>query len=300
MCLLIATTGRARPSKKALRRAAIQNPDGFGFAVIGDGKIYSYRSMDINDTIKSYCMVRDEFPEGDSIFHLRITTHGDTNIDNCHPFRVNDDVVMGHNGMLPIKEEDGKSDTRIFAEDWLPEFDLGELLDTDEGMSELSQFAGGSKLAFLNTSSLLKQSLYIVNESLGHWADGVWYSNNSYKKSYGYTYNNFSKYTSYASYSKYSSYSTPKEIDLEHDDVWSYRSVHDGDMAWDEEFGCWVPSTEEADHSLVSWICSTCKHEEIYDLDIDQAEMCPECGHCWYCEKSFAECFCNTYNQDEF
>lgn len=287
MCLLIATTGTNRPSKKALRRAAKNNPDGFGFAVIGDGRIYTYRSMDIEDTIKSYFDVRDEFPDSNSLFHLRITTHGATNISNCHPFRVNDDVVMGHNGTLPIKEENGKSDTRIFAEEWLPQFDLRELLDTQEGVTELETFAGSSKLAFLNTSSDLRDSLYIINEKYGHWDGGIWYSNGSYKKSYGsfvfinttsstYKINDRRAYTPRDTYS----FNDP------------YYNPLDDDYVWDYEKGEWVDEDEFDDAHIVYWTCSSCGAKEIIDLNEDEASHCYECGTCWYCEKPWSECAC--------
>ena len=285
MCLLIATTGKARPSKKALRRAAQQNPDGYGFAVIGDGRIYTYRSMNAEDTIKRYFEVRDEFPVGDSIFHLRITTHGATNIDNCHPFRVNDDVVMGHNGMLPIKEEGGRSDTRIFAEDWLPEFDLVDLLDTDGGIQELEKFAGSSKLAFLNTSSVLRRSLYIVNEDLGHWNEGVWYSNNSYKKNYGSSFGTWSyKATpTYTIRDRRHSY-TPND---------DYTDYTWNGMVWDDEEATWVQVQHDVlDDDIVQWTCETCGNQEIFDLNQDDPEICMECSTCWYCNKIAFECQC--------
>jgi len=292
MCLLIATTGASKPSKKALKRAAVANPDGFGFAVIGDNKIYTYRSMDIGKTISEYFTARDEFPNGDSIFHLRITTHGETNVENCHPFIVNDDVVMGHNGMLPIKEDNGRSDTRIFAEDWLPEFDLGDLLDTQKGFQELETFASGSKLAFLNTSSLLRQSLYIVNERLGHWNEGVWYSNNSYKKNYGYSFGTYKPGSTYTGRSYYSS--TPKDYQ------YVAGGAHSCDTVWSDEEAKWVDINEaDFEYDYVNWLCRVCQTQHMIDLTEPGMDFCPECGSCWYCEKSYAECGCTVYEDDK-
>jgi len=302
MCLLIATTGNARPSKKALRRAAVNNPDGFGWAIIGDGRIYTFRSMDAEETIKSYFEVRDEFPNSNSIFHLRITTHGATNIDNCHPFRINDDVVMGHNGMLPIKEDAGRSDTRIFAEDWLPEFDLADLLDTQDGIADLSKFAGGSKLAFLNTSSLLSKSLYIINEDLGHWQDGVWYSNNSYKKTYG-SYTFSGSYTlGQSSVKPYTpTYKvTDKRRFTPEDEIpsYTYRPWSPSDLVWDAEECIWVQDSGESDVDEVCWTCSGCHGTEIFDLSVDAPDFCHECGQCWYCEMAWHDCFCASFEDE--
>lgn len=296
MCLLIATRGKARPSKKALRRAAQQNPDGFGFAVIGDGKIHSYRSMNAEDTIKKYFQYRDQYPDGDSIFHLRITTHGKTNIDNCHPFQITSDVVMGHNGMLPIEDDGTRSDTRIFAEDWLPQFDLNELLDDDAGFADLSKFAGGSKLAFLSTSDMLARSLYIVNEQLGHWSDGVWYSNGSYKKSYG-TLVGYSGW----SYTKPTYKISDRRASVRSYEIDSYYEPYGGnDLVWDDIECAWVQDDGLNTNDIVYWTCETCGHCEIFDLSEDEIDYCDQCGTCWYCHRPFDTCACVSFDDGEF
>lgn len=59
--------------------------------------------------------------------HLRHTTKGANGLDNCHPFTVyhsNDrHVLLMHNGTMPVKfcpkAGDDRSDTRIFAEDFV-------------------------------------------------------------------------------------------------------------------------------------------------------------------------------------
>lgn len=283
MCLLIYASPNSAPTKKSLRRAAVHNPDGFGFA-INNGKDVLYgKGMDIEDTIKEFFAVRERFPDSHALFHLRITTHGATNLDNCHPFVVDDGIVLAHNGMLPIKEQDGKSDTRLFAEEWLPTMGVKEMLDTPEGFADLEQFASGSKLAILSSNPALDHPFYLVNEKLGHWKQGVWYSNSSYTKNYGkYLYSSVST-TSY-SRGTYSSYNghlySPQHDSL---DMWD-----NSDWRYDEETDEWYYE----DDSIVDWICNVCEITQTYDLNKDEPHNCPECGTCWYCDKPYGVCCC--------
>lgn len=310
MCLLILAKGGSTPSKKSLRRAGKANPDGFGFAIIGDRMIHTYKSMDLEETIGNFYDMRERFPKGHAIFHLRITTHGVTNVDNCHPFQVNEDLVMGHNGMLPIKEENGKSDTHLFATEWLPQFDMSELLDTKAGNDELSRFATGSKLAFLNVGSQLANPFYIINEHMGHWKDGVWYSNSSYKETMWYPSTSYN-YTTYSAdprdekvsdYERYNIRGNWQDDDIFEDntalddlnDSYVYRTWHDNDLVYDYMENDWVAVDKVEEMSdLVQWECHTCGHQAILDLVNDDVSYCEECSSCYFCDKEIECCHCN-------
>lgn len=303
MCLLILAKGGATPSKKSLRIAAKNNPDGFGFAIIGDdNRIHRFRSMDIEETITAFFEARKRFPRGHAIFHLRITTHGATNIDNCHPFVINNDVVMGHNGMLPIKEEDGRSDTRIFAEDWLPELGVKQMLDDPMGVKELEKFIGYSKLAFLNVGDELNKPFYIINEEMGHWKDGVWYSNSSYKESLYLP-------RSYAPRTWSSSWIPPYYDDDEtgcgvqpdyrnYEPEYVYGRTSSRDLAFCNDRLEWLPADQVDNYDLVDWTCSDCGHQEIYDLITDEPHLCPQCDVCYYCSLDRQWCSCADLSDD--
>jgi len=279
MCLLIYAQPNSAPTKKSLRRAAVQNPDGFGFAINNGKQVLYGKGMDIEDTIKEFFAVRERFPDSHALFHLRITTHGATNLDNCHPFVVDDGIVLAHNGMLPIKEENGKSDTRQFAEEWLPTMGVKEMLDTPEGFTDLEKFATGSKLAILSSNPLLDQPYYIVNEHLGHWKDGVWYSNNSYTKNYGkYLYSNWSRPAT--STYEYNGHSYAPQDD----------SLMGHEWVYDEEMNEWY---FQDDDDLVVWTCNFCDSNIQYDLQSEDPHYCPECGTCWFCDKPFDQCWCS-------
>ena len=322
MCLLIFCKGGHTPSKSTLRTAGKHNPDGFGFSVIGDNLIHTYKSMELEDTITEFYKMRDRYPKGLALFHLRIATGGTVDVNNCHPFYVSSTLVMGHNGILPIDEERGLSDTNLFATEWLPQLDVPDLLDTTDGMAELSQFASGSKLVFLNIGDDLKDDYYIVNEKYGHWSDGVWYSNYSY---IAYTPPPRRDYTPYAyqatrgwegdfdyhygdgfvdkqgkplSYVTPYNKVTPDDYEEYYEDTsdhgYQYRTWHANDCVYDADNDMWVhPDDLDEIGDLCSWECHGCGQAEMFDLAIDEVDYCIECGTCWFCSKPMETCKCD-------
>jgi len=75
---------------------------------------------------------------------------------------------------LPLDDKKGKrSDTALFAErmkgyqrDWV---------ENKKTIQKLEEFCRGNKVIFLST-----KKHFIVNEKLGYWEEGVWYSNESH------------------------------------------------------------------------------------------------------------------------
>jgi glutamine amidotransferase len=161
--------------------AAESNPDGFGYAFLSGDKIITGRGMDAKELIERFLRIREGLNECLAMFLTRYTTHGATNKANCHPFRVggSEQIVLAHNGVLPLSESNGRSDTRVFAEDWLPTLGI-EALDDEEMYAYLETWATGSKVAVFSVDPKLKHNVYILNEHLGHWSDGIWWSNYSY------------------------------------------------------------------------------------------------------------------------
>lgn len=193
MCLLCVMKPNETPTREQLKTAAVANPHGFGYAFHVGDRIITGRGMDADEVIDRFLRIREGLPNTWAMFHARITTHGQTNKANCHPFRMGGDpsTVIGHNGVIPIEldKNDHRSDTRVFADEWLPE--LITLLDDEDGFAELESLIGYSKVAVFTHDERLQHQVYILNEDLGHWTDGIWWSNDSYKpytysKSYGY------------------------------------------------------------------------------------------------------------------
>lgn len=187
MCLLVFMPEGKTASKEALENAAYYNDDGFGWAIRTPDKILVGKNMDFSKAYDEFMDARSSF-NGDALFHLRITTQGGTNLDNCHPFYVGKDQmsIVAHNGMLPVQDDKtGRSDTRIFAETLLPRRGGIAYLNGDKSLPELEKWAAGSKLVFLTVNPASKWRYVIVNMDDGHWGkddnEGVWFSNSSYK-----------------------------------------------------------------------------------------------------------------------
>lgn len=189
MCLLMVSLPGSRPTRRELETACFNNDDGFGYSVHHGSHIVSGRGMLADVTVERFMKELDDNPDAIGMFHARLTTHGATTVENCHPFRVGGrkDIVLGHNGILPvdIQKNDKRSDTRVFAEDLLP-FAGVENLDDPEYVAKLEKWMGSSKIAVLSTAPELKDEVYILNEHLGHWANGIWWSNSSYSDRYYY------------------------------------------------------------------------------------------------------------------
>ena len=216
MCLLVFMDKNATAPEKSLRNAAENNPDGFGWAIHTGNKILTHKGMNFDAVYDQFIEARKQYT-GYALFHLRITTHGDTYQDNCHPFYIGNDrkSVLAHNGMLPIEPAKGdvRSDTRILAEDILPASGGIALLNSDKQIAEMEKWAQGSKLVLLSVNPASKWQYLILNHQLGHWGEatsndeGVWWSNGSYKNSW-------------RSYSMYSS--TYASRDIWRYDAWDY------------------------------------------------------------------------------
>jgi hypothetical protein len=186
MCLLVFMSKGVTASEKSLETAAYHNDDGFGWAIRTPDKLLIGKGMDFAKVHSEFLAARSSY-DGEALFHLRITTQGGTNLDNCHPFYVGKDKlsVVAHNGMLPVADDKtGRSDTRIFAETLLPKRGGIAFLNGEHTLPQLEKWAEGSKLVFLTVNPASKWRYVIANAELGHWADGaeegVWYSNKSY------------------------------------------------------------------------------------------------------------------------
>jgi len=188
MCLLVFMPEGKTASKEALETASYYNDDGFGWAIRTPDKILVGKNMDFQKAYDEFIAARSSY-NGDALFHLRITTHGATDLENCHPFYVGKDSlsVVAHNGMLPVPQPKGdtRSDTRIFAETLLPKRGGIAFLNGKGSLTELEKWAAGSKLVFLTANPASKWRYVIANMEDGDWGkddnEGVWFSNNSYK-----------------------------------------------------------------------------------------------------------------------
>ena len=188
MCLLAFCEHDATPNYQGLENACANNPDGFGWAVHLGTRIITGRSMDSSIALETYEKALADNPGCASMFHARYTTHGATDLANCHPFRVggSEGTVLAHNGIISAApREKDRSDTRWFAEVELPRRGL-QILDKPNKAAKLERYLG-SKVIVFTTEASLKYQIYILNEQMGEWEDGIWWSNDGYKYVYNWS-----------------------------------------------------------------------------------------------------------------
>ena len=187
MCMLCVIPPNVIPSRQKLENSALNNPHGFGFAIVipSENRIHVERTMNADTSINRFLDMRGKYPEGYAMWHARYATHGSMTVDNCHPFQVgvgNNLTYLAHNGILPIIEPKGddRSDTRIFAEDLLPAIGGVTALDNPQVSNLIEDFTGGSKVCILTVDPRAEYQCYLYHSEKGSKDEsGVWWSTDS-------------------------------------------------------------------------------------------------------------------------
>jgi glutamine amidotransferase len=128
-------------------------------------------------TIEEFLPMLEQKPdESPYVLHFRFATHGAVNLDNCHPFTIGGGTAVAHNGVLPWRSTEERSDTRCFARDILRPNRREVWGNTFQ--NHIEDFIGqNNKLAFVNKFG----DVTIYNEHCGHWVGNIWFSNYSYR-----------------------------------------------------------------------------------------------------------------------
>lgn len=192
MCIAILNKQGIIPDAH-LKESWDTNKDGAGFAYVHKKKMVIFKTLtDYPLFLSEYKKAKELAPKSNFLIHFRIATQGGVNMENCHPFLINDSLAMIHNGMLrntPVLPL--RSDTNFLAHSILAKMGKGIEYDPEfKTICEIFTASFGNKLVFLNTNN----DTFIINETLGHWLKGNWYSNYSYKNSYT-SYNREDYYT---------------------------------------------------------------------------------------------------------
>jgi len=177
MCIAILNKANgANLSRKTLRRCQAANPDGIGIAWTEDGTVKVKKSVKSLDVIfKTYQRARTF--DTDILLHFRLATHGQVSVANCHPFNIDSNTVVIHNGIIDGFGSDDLSDTLHFTnhilrglpEGWRDNQAILDLLGWSIAWSKLVILSGDGKVT-------------IVNEDDGLWQNGNWYSNDSFQR----------------------------------------------------------------------------------------------------------------------
>jgi predicted glutamine amidotransferase len=218
MCIIIVKPrGVKLPDESRLRRCWTTNPDGAGYAYVDKrGRVQIRKGyMTYDDLLTALDALGRAMRITDvpMILHFRITTHGKTCRENCHPFPLTDDLralksqrhtgataAIAHNGIITaaanIKQR-GISDTMAYIADTLSELERVTSIwdDTPVIIEMVRRDINGSRLAILRPDGRIRM--------IGSWqrdeSDGCYYSNGGYKMP-TYTYRRVSYPVAYYSY----------------------------------------------------------------------------------------------------
>lgn len=310
MCLLTFMPPNIDMDYERAKTAAKANPDGFGFAIHAGVAIIKDHDMNFDKLWLRWSDMRKTY-RGAALFHFRIATHGNTDLGNCHPFDVDNNPrsVLAHNGMLPLTMpiNDHRSDTKLFAEIVLPHIGGVKALDDKNFFDDVGRWASGNKMVILTVEEDVERDWYIINENLGHWDAGVWWSNSSYKAfSYMRTPMGYPSYSNGRSMYGGNPYKSGWD-DYDYDDDYEWvkqpRSLaEDNDFAWTQEdeldliedelyptgktFEKICVFTDFSNVEYARITCYNCGIEYFVDAMEPVPTHCGECLCCFHCSNT--------------
>jgi hypothetical protein len=179
MCLLIqATSAKIRDTllntQGLLADIYDSNSDGLGIMYAARGEVFVQKHLPQNAA--EVRKIIDAMPDDDRevALHFRMRTHGLIDMENCHPYQINADAWLMHNGILHTgnKKDVEKSDTWHFARDYLETLDPDHL-HNPQFVALLGEFIENNRFAILTSDGRMT----IVNRHQGVEHDGIFFSN---------------------------------------------------------------------------------------------------------------------------
>jgi predicted glutamine amidotransferase len=226
MCLII--TGQSSKVRSTLLNTHgllsdifTSNPDGIGFMYGSTKGLKVTKTLPKNLGDATAFIQRIPNDDREIAIHFRWTTHGKTDMVNCHPYDVIPGyIAMMHNGILHTGNaaDKDKSDTWHFINDYLHSaVSSSPDLVYDAGfVSMMEEFIGNNRFVFMNGEGRMQH----VNFDQGIEHDDLWFSNTyawspsrlipSYKSATLKAYNYKSSYGSY--------------MDDEYDEMYDYNA----------------------------------------------------------------------------
>jgi len=188
MCVIAAKpAGVKMPDLDTIKRMWYRNPDGAGIMYANDGKVRIDKGFMKLDELTAHLDKLGKTLDLDAlavVMHFRITTHGGTCPQNCHPFPITRSVKalqtlhqsapvgVAHNGIIPIQPRHGISDTMEYITTQLaPLYAMAPDFYEDPNALELIRNAIKSKMAILTGDG----KIALVGDFTNR--DGIQYSN---------------------------------------------------------------------------------------------------------------------------
>ena len=197
MCIAVAKPiGVEIPDDDILTNCFKNNPDGAGFAFNHNNEVVIRKGyMKLKDFLDAFHKYDEKFnfKNRGVLIHTRITTHGGTNPQMCHPFPINSDegalkkieycspFAIVHNGIISLtsgeatKKKD-MSDTAIFVQKYLTKIAKNKNWFNNKANIELIEELIDSKMAVLNGNGKIIMTSGFTEDN------GIFYSNSSYKE----------------------------------------------------------------------------------------------------------------------
>jgi len=176
MCILIHHPSNVSFSDELLNDFYAHNSDGFGAMYAEGGKLVVVKTLGKPQEINA--LYKDALKGRECIIHYRMKTHGDIDMENCHPYKVTDEIWMAHNGILSMGNpvDKTKSDTWHFIKFILRpalEANPALLFDPDYQTYLEDMIGHSNKFAFMHSSG----ESVVLNYDAGVEHEGAWLSN---------------------------------------------------------------------------------------------------------------------------
>lgn len=186
MCIALYLKKYVTVDRDTLINCYTSNPDGFGFAYYDENNKLVIRKFigeqNILLGIEEFLLTRTHYINKQMLAHFRIASHGKISKKTCHPFKINDDIVFCHNGILSdfsqkLSLDSKLSDTMLFNKKVFHKLPR-DFMSHPVYKKMLEETIGSwNKMILLNANG----THWILNEDQGEWHNGIWYSNSTYK-----------------------------------------------------------------------------------------------------------------------
>lgn len=186
MCLLVQQTTQSKFTDEFLADVFNKNQDGLGIMYADGDKLHIFKCLPAN-AAEFVDFYRKHADGKNCVWHARMQTHGDIDFDNCHPYKVTDNVWLAHNGILSTGNDADKtkSDTWHFIKNFIRPALIGnpDLLTDLEWQAFVGEMIGRSnKFALVRNDG----AVVVINAKAGVNYENAWLSN-----TYAWSYHKF-------------------------------------------------------------------------------------------------------------
>lgn len=175
MCQIIVAPAGKKIDMNNLKKAQVHNEDGYGVSWYEDGEVKTHKTMDFG----RFCGIVAGLKKYSKVVHLRYATVGDVTMGLNHPFEIPTGMLF-HNGTIsnlkPKYTDKKNSDSKMLAE-LLDECDYDSILSIEPLITKIVGTTINRVVTMEHDGGIT-----IINENLGMWDEGIWYSNDYHKK----------------------------------------------------------------------------------------------------------------------